>query len=187
MTANRSRGALRRHYRVLRRSLTGAQQQQHADAVSRQFLRSPWALRAHVIGGYAATDGELELAPLFNRLHRMSKVLALPVIESGEGRMSFFRYRPGDALLTNRHGIAEPGQHSRHVARLDLLLVPLVAFDGHGTRLGMGGGFYDRFAARHGCTMVGIAHEIQRADALPREDWDHPLAGVVTETSWQMF
>lgn len=150
-------------------------------------MRSPWWLHAKIIGGYAAIDGELELAPLFQRLHRMGKQLALPVIENRRGAMRFYRYEPGARLIRNRYGIAEPGVTADPIRRLDLLLVPLVAFDDTGNRLGMGGGYYDRFATQHRCRMIGVGHEVQRAETLPAADWDQPLTGVITEATWQAF
>lgn len=144
-------------------------------------------MNAKVIGGYAAADGELELAPLFQRLHRMGKKLALPVVENRRGRMRFYHYQPGARLIRNRYGIAEPDVHARPVDHVDLLLVPLVAFDAGGNRLGMGGGYYDRFAARNPCRLIGVAHEVQRTESLSSADWDQPLAGVITEATWQSF
>ena len=187
MTNAPSRRQLRNHYRKLRRQLTGADQLRHSAAICRHFFSSPWWLHGRVIGGYAAADGEVELAPLFARLHRQGKILALPVVEDSRGTMRFYRYRPGDPLLTNRFGIAEPGRASRPVRRLDLILAPLVAFDAAGSRLGFGGGYYDRFAARHRCPMIGIAHDLQRADELPVDVWDQRLSGVITEVGWQVF
>lgn len=150
-------------------------------------MRSPWWLNAKVIGGYVALDGELELAPLFERLHGMGKRLALPVVENRRGAMRFYQYQPGDRLIRNRYGIAEPRLSARPVDRLDLLLVPLVAFDTAGNRLGMGGGYYDRFAARNGGRLIGVAHEVQRAENLPNAHWDRPISGVITEATWQTF
>ena len=74
---------------------------------------------------------------------------------------------------------------------LDLVLAPLVAFDDQGHRLGMGGGFYDRhfggLPERLRPLLVGVAHEIQRADALPTQPWDMPLDGILTEAGWRTF
>jgi 5-formyltetrahydrofolate cyclo-ligase len=108
--------------------------------------------------------------------------------------MAFYRYLPQTSLTQNRYGIVEPAPGSRYVnpRALALMLIPLVAFDSQGTRLGMGGGFYDRFlgAISPGLRprLVGIAHEVQRsATALPVDSWDIPLNAVVTEAGWQKF
>lgn len=145
-----------------------------------------WWLNARNIGLYAAADGEVDLAPLTLALHRMGKRLALPVIEPA-GSMRFYRYRPGDRTVRNRYNISEPASAASPSGPLELLLVPLVAFDAEGNRLGMGAGYYDRYAARHPCRLVGVAHDCQRATALPVAPWDQPLHGVVTESGFVSF
>ena len=108
-------------------------------------------------------------------------------------RMSFFVHRPEAPLTRNRFGIEEPplGAPWINTRALDLVLAPLVAFDDQGNRLGMGGGFYDRhFGNLPKCLrplLVGVAHEVQRADALPAAPWDVPLDGILTETGWRRF
>jgi 5-formyltetrahydrofolate cyclo-ligase len=73
-----------------------------------------------------------------------------------------------------------------------VLFLPLVAFDDHGNRLGMGAGYYDRYIGRQPAglrpLLVGLAHETQRASAdLPARSWDARLDAVVTEAGWQAF
>src|SRR5690606_29128219 len=121
------------------------------------------------------------------------KRIALPVV-SGGGVMQFHRYRRATPLIENRFGICEPAPGAARVAPLavDLLLVPLVAFDDAGVRLGMGAGYYDRYLGRIPPAMrprlVGLAHEIQRSpDPLPAAAWDVPLQGVLTEAGWHPF
>ncbi len=140
-----------------------------------------------------AKDGELDATPLLERLPGMRKRVALPVV-SRNGVMSFYRYRPGAELLVNRLGILEPGAGAAfvHPLALDLLVMPLVAFDDRGMRLGMGAGYYDRYLARIPPRMrpllVGLAHEVQRSpEPLPAATWDVPLDGVITEAGWQRF
>jgi 5-formyltetrahydrofolate cyclo-ligase len=186
-----SRAALRRRFRGRRRSLTTSDQQRHAAAVARHFLVSGLCLRGRTVGLYLANDGEVDLAGLLSRLLRMRKRVALPVVHD-DGRMSFRRCRATTTLLPNRYGIPEPGRTAPTVAplALDVLLLPLVAFDAAGTRLGMGAGYYDRYLARLPGTLrpylIGVAHEVQRSDdPLPRNRWDVPLDGVLTERGWQ--
>jgi 5-formyltetrahydrofolate cyclo-ligase len=97
-------------------------------------------------------------------------------------------------LQENRFGIPEPCVPARALVRaqlLDLILVPLVAFDASGNRLGMGGGYYDRSLAfvaqrQHWRKphVVGLAYEFQRVARMPANAWDVPLAAVVTNRSW---
>ena len=136
------------------------------------------------VAAYAATDGELNLWPFIARHPR----IALPVVESAR-RMSFRRYRLGDPVRRNRFGIAEPADgRGVPLISLSVVLMPLVAFSDEGRRIGMGGGFYDRyFAAAQRPLMVGVAHELQRIQHISHRDWDVPLDAVVTERGWRHF
>lgn len=187
------RRQLRRHFRDQRRALDACSQTRHADAVARHFFTSGLLLHGRTLGLYLANDGELDTAPLLGRLLNTRKRIALPVV-ARNGAMSFYRYRRGATLITNRYGILEPGAGAPFIAplALDMLLMPLVAFDEGGTRLGMGAGFYDRYLSRIPQRMrpllVGVAHEVQRSSQpLPAAPWDVPLDGVITEAGWQRF
>ena len=186
------RAALRRRFRSLRQGLSAAAQRRHAERIGRRFMASPLAWRARRIAAYLSTDGEPDLRPLLRRLRQQGKMLALPVVENG-GQMSFFAQPADGPLVLNRFGIEEPapGTPWMHPLALDLVLMPLVAFDGDGHRLGMGGGFYDRrFGAlpvRMRPLLVGVAHSVQQAERLPAAPWDLDLDGVLTEQGWQVF
>jgi len=170
-------------------------QTRHSEAVARHFFAHGLAWRASTIGLYLANDGELDLIPLAERLAAAGKHMVLPVVRSAPGRrplLEFYRWDTRTPLVRNRYGILEPAPGAGFVPAiaLDLLLVPLVAFDRHGTRLGMGAGYYDRFlgALTPGLRphTVGVAHEVQRSgDPLPSTAWDVPLEGVITERGWQ--
>jgi 5-formyltetrahydrofolate cyclo-ligase len=105
--------------------------------------------------------------------------------------MEFRRYSPDTRLRPNRYGIDEPerGASTRiAVRRLDLVLVPLVAVDPHGTRMGTGAGFYDRClqhlrAGRNWRRpkLIGLGYEFQRVAALAARSWDVPLDALLTE------
>ncbi len=152
--------------------------------------------QAPVICGYAATQGELDLTPVWQAAVAAGKTYALPVTVSGarEGRMVFralHTFSP-DALTPGRYGIAEPPAtrdfpllpaSSLHDA---LLLVPGLGFDREGYRLGYGGGYYDRFldglAAAHVPVMtVGLCFSACRVDRLPREAHDRAVDIVIDE------
>jgi 5-formyltetrahydrofolate cyclo-ligase len=119
----------------------------------------------------------------------------LPVLNAWpRTRMVFQRVMPNERLRPNRFGIAEPvfrPARQRPIWILDLVLMPLVGFDEHGGRLGMGGGFYDRSLAYRGRrkkghkpTLLGLAHECQKVDCLPLEAWDVSLQATVTDRGW---
>lgn len=121
----------------------------------------------------------------------------LPVLHPlNHQRLYFAIHHLRSPLKKNRFGIAEPLLHARALVpvwSLNLLLLPLVAFDRQGTRLGMGGGFYDRtlsFKRNHpswGPKLLGLAHSFQEIQNIPRRSWDIPLDGIVTDREFITF
>lgn len=193
MISSTDRQELRQFFRERRRALDASQQREHALRVARHLLNNPVSWRCRRIGAYWANDGEVSLAPLLGELEYRNRLVALPVVSAG-GRMAFYRYRRAIPMVVNRYGIPEPGYGSAYVdgRSIDLILVPLVAFDEYGVRLGMGAGYYDRFLGALPKMLrprvIGVAHEVQRSsDPLPFQDWDIPLDGIVTERGWQAF
>jgi len=190
-----SRPALRRKLRHARRQLTPAQQRLAARRLYRQLAQHPRFRRARHIALYLPNDGEIDPRLLLQAAQRRGTATYLPVLNPWpRTRMVFQRIEPGEQLRRNRFGILEPvirTARQRRVWALDLLLMPLVGFDGKGGRLGMGGGFYDRSLAyramrkkSHKPTLLGLAHECQRVDRLPLESWDVALQATVTDQGW---
>ncbi|MCF6209793.1 MAG: 5-formyltetrahydrofolate cyclo-ligase [Gammaproteobacteria bacterium] len=187
-----SRANLRREMRTRRRGLTDAQRTRLSEYAAACFRRHRLFHHARRVAAYLPNDGELDPMPLMALAWAMGKQVYLPVLSHlRSDHLLFAPYAPGDALRENRFGIPEPVVSLRHMIdlkALDLVLTPLVAFDGQGNRLGMGGGFYDRSFAflrrrRHWFKphLVGMAYDFQRVDCLQHKPWDVPLQGVVTE------
>lgn len=135
------------------------------------------------VSGFAAIRDEIDPAALLDWLHREGFKLALPVME-GRGKPLILRaWAPGDEMSTVQWGIREP-LASKPEVYPDVLLVPLLAFDRNGSRLGYGGGFYDRtlqkLRARAAVTAVGIAYDELEVDAVPHESYDQRLDWVLT-------
>lgn len=136
-----------------------------------------------VVSAFLSIGDELSSEPLLDALHAAGSILCLPVMQ-GKGKPLLFRaYRPGDALDTAIWGIHEP-KSDQMEREPQLLLVPLLAFDMAGWRLGYGGGFYDRTLraarARRSVRALGLAFDEQKVDAVPHLDYDEPLDGVLT-------
>lgn len=111
----------------------------------------------------------------------------LPVLHPfSAGNLLFLRYLPTTAMTTNKYGISEPKLDVTQVLpanALDVIYTPLVAFDGQGNRMGMGGGYYDRtLAANPHITTIGIAHDCQQVAKLQVQPWDMPLQRIITPT-----
>ncbi|TNF36465.1 MAG: 5-formyltetrahydrofolate cyclo-ligase [Gammaproteobacteria bacterium] len=184
--------SLRSTIRAQRQALTPREQQRCAQAMTEHFAHHPLFADAQHIAFYLAANGEANPNGLMQQALTCNKACYLPRLEARS--MHFHRYQTGDALITNNFGIDEPSRNSPflNASELDLVLVPLVAFDDHGNRLGMGGGFYDRtFAFRLESTarplLVGVAYGFQQVAALARQPWDVPLDGVLTEAGYRDF
>jgi 5-formyltetrahydrofolate cyclo-ligase len=183
--------ALRRHFRRVRAAIPRPYRQAAGRNAWRLLLRHGVALRGQRWGVYLSVASEFDLSPLIARLRRMGRDVSVPVLPRQSARpLRFAPLGQATRMRPNRYGIAEPVCRQPHPARqLDVLLLPLVAFDLQGTRLGMGGGYYDATLAylRHRSVwrkprLIGVAYDCQQATALPRDPWDCPLDAILTET-----
>lgn len=183
--------------RERRRKLTALQQRVAAARLCRLLKRQPLFMRSRHIAFYLANDGEIDPAPLLAFARRTGKRCYLPALQQGGQRgLRFVRYEAGSQLRPNRYGIPEPPARPGNclpATALDLVLLPLVAFDRSGARLGMGGGYYDRTFAfktqahragsyRYRPYLLGLAHHCQQAASLATAHWDIPLYGVATDS-----
>ena len=174
--------SLRKKMRERRRALSASEQASHASAVAETVAAR--LERGDTVGAYLVRDGELDLTPLIEICWQRGIAVAVPVIDAQQLR--FAAYRCGESMRRNRFGIAEPVEPAWRTPTL--LLAPLVAFDATGQRLGMGGGYYDRYLSAHpDLRRAGVAHECQRVAAVPAADNDVPLPAVVTERGWHSF
>ncbi|MGD8163555.1 5-formyltetrahydrofolate cyclo-ligase [Pantoea sp. FN0307] len=193
MSLSLERQAIRTHVRHLRRGLGAEQQTCAANSVAEHALNVASMDRAQHIALFLSVDGELNTRPLIARLWQQHKQVYLPVLHPfSPGNLLFIHYTPETILIPNRLRIPEPPLDVRHIiplSQLDVMFVPLVAFDKQGQRLGMGGGFYDRTLQHwrsHGFLPIGLAHDCQQVDTLPVEAWDIPLPAILTPSRlWQ--
>ncbi len=156
-----------------------------AEAVARHVLDTVPLAPGAVVSGYWPIGDELDIRPLLVSLDRRGHPLCLPVV-TGRGRPLVFRvWRPGDPLAPASFGTQVPPEGAPE-RDPQALLVPLLAFDDAGYRLGYGGGFYDRTLARlraaNPTTLaVGVAFAAQRVEAVPHTAADERLDWIVTE------
>lgn len=139
---------------------------------------------ANSVALYLAADGEVPTLPIVHAARATNKSLYLPAVL--EKRMEFRLWREGETLVSNRFGIGEPPPGVPVIDSVELMLLPLVGWTSRGFRLGMGGGFYDRYLEEGSARpshCLGLAFECQREDSLEilRSGWDVPMHGVVTE------
>jgi 5-formyltetrahydrofolate cyclo-ligase len=139
-----------------------------------------------IVAGYVRFRSEIDPLPLLRAFDGAGAVVALPVTpaRAADG-LVFRRWRPSEPLALGRFGVPEPDVSAPAVDP-DLVLVPLLAFDRAGRRLGYGKGFYDYTLAglrrRKAIRVVGLAFAAQEVARVPTDDHDAPLDGVLTET-----
>ncbi|NOY63027.1 MAG: 5-formyltetrahydrofolate cyclo-ligase [Gammaproteobacteria bacterium] len=184
--------------RAARRQLSSAEINRRSLGVVNTLLRSNLFQRSRRIAFYLPNDGEVALLPLLEIAWARKKFCALPAVVHPHFKcMKFLHYRGKETLRSNRYGIPESVVSSRNIVSvqsLDLVLMPLVAFDLDGNRLGMGGGYYDRalhFLAHRSHWkkpfLLGIAYDFQETAHLQRAPWDIPLNGCATESNLHIF
>lgn len=188
MSKSNSKDALRHAALVQRDRAAAAAGPKGSLMIARRLLGDFVFMKGAIIAGYAAVRGEADPFPLMAALANQGHALCLPQTR-GES-LVFRAWKPGDPLVVGRFNIPEPDEKARE-RRPDLVLVPLLAFDKSGRRLGYGAGYYDRYlrAARAKRTIkaIGIAYAGQELDELPHHEGDEVLDAVVTESGVKRF
>lgn len=188
------RNELRQAMRAKRQALSHAARAACAQSLAQRVAATSLFRHSRHIACYLPVGGEMDPQPLMQHALAADKRVYLPVLAPGAtNHLRFASYREGDELIANRLAIPEPVIPPAELIEpmsLDLVLVPLVAFDEQGNRLGMGGGYYDRTFAflkhrshPHKPLLLGLAYEFQKVDTLVAERWDVPLHGIATESN----
>jgi 5-formyltetrahydrofolate cyclo-ligase len=150
-------------------------------ALADHLLRDLPPPRGAIVAGFWPMGPEIDIRPLLQALHERGHPIALPVTPKRGQPLHFRRWRPGDALARGPMGTSQPGAEAEALVP-DWLLVPLLAFDRAGRRLGYGGGYYDRtLATLPGAVAIGTAFACQEVDEVPAGPEDALLAAIVTE------
>lgn len=184
---------VRRLLRQRRKALSVIEQAAAAQALNVRLQQLPLLSQPQNIGLYYPSDAEISPLNFVNQnpQHRYF----LPSLSTTEERLLYFHpWGPEDELQYNHLGVAEPKQQCITVdtLHLNIILMPLVGFDSVGTRLGMGGGFYDYTLRQHSNQaqkpyLIGIAHACQQYTKLIADPWDIPLDAVITDKDSFIF
>lgn len=189
-----SRAELRQHMRRQRLVLSSRQRRHYAEQLCSRLIRQRIYRNSRRVALYFSHQGEMDLAPVMHDAWKMKKHIFMPVLDSiSTNRLRFAPYEERDPVCLNRFGIVEPGHGPGHfiaASRLDLIVMPLVAFDDGGNRLGMGGGYYDRTLSFL-CNrtrwrrpkLIGVGYEFQRVAHLENEPWDVAADMIITEAA----
>lgn len=151
------------------------------ELLAEHVLRECSPAKGAVVSGFWPMGQEIDIRPLLLALHARGHPIVLPVTPKRGNPLTFRLWRPGDALIPEPFGTVRPTGEERDP---DMLLVPLLAFDRRGFRLGYGAGFYDRTLARlPGRFALGCAYAAQEVPEVPAGSHDMRLDAVATEHS----
>ncbi|MEE3320669.1 MAG: 5-formyltetrahydrofolate cyclo-ligase [Pseudomonadota bacterium] len=187
------RQQLRRQCRQQRRQLTPGQRRRASRRVGPALTRALQHRPARHIALYLANDGELDLLPGMTHPRLRHASTYLPWLDPlRRGHLKFRLWQAHHAMTPNQYGIAEPARalRGRALWALDVILLPAVAFDRAGYRMGMGGGYYDRTLADlqrrpRQPMLVAVGYDFQCVEEgmLPVAPWDQPVDRIVTAGS----
>ena len=179
------KGALRAAATAARDALSPRERENGAQIVATRCRPIIRAVNPRCLAGYAPIRSEIDPSDVLRSVHAAGAAIGLPAV-TGPTAIVFRRWEPGEPLIAGRFGTRAPAL-SAPIVEPDLILVPVVAFDRSGARLGYGRGYYDRaIAALHSRgrrpPLVGLAFSVQEVPRIPRESHDIRLDWIVTET-----
>lgn len=177
---------LRAYYRAARAGLTPAQRAAQSSAICAQILQSEAYASASCVLLYAAQEHEIDLSALAAAAWANGKTVAYPKCLDKMGSMAFYVVDSPERLVSGSYGIAEPSEDCLpwQPVKDALCVVPALAVDAYGNRLGYGKGYYDRFLGGFIGVSVCAAYTCCLADWLPSDTHDVPVAYVVTHDRW---
>jgi len=167
-----------------RRSLSEANRERAGLVIADRLLDVVELRRTSVVSGYLPIRSEVDVRPILQRLRDQGHITVLPCVVESNAPLVFRQWIEGDTLVAEPFGTLAPDPAARE-REPDLLLVPLLAFDPRGVRLGYGGGFFDRtleaLRKRKSVVAIGVAFGVQEVGEVPADESDQPLDLIVTE------
>lgn len=176
---------LRKTFKQKRNAIADVDRQQWNAQLYDRLTTQPFFLEVENLFIFVSFRTEIDTHAIIKRALLLEKNVFVPRTKDASGNMEAVQIESLEQLTTARMGLLEPELHLPPTAAptFDLILVPGLAFDRHGYRLGYGGGFYDKFLSKlpqHGLTF-GLAYHVQLTNELPFDAHDQKLDGVVTE------
>lgn len=183
-----AKAGLRIKARALRAGLDHEERADMAKAASGHFFEGIALGKSDVVAVYWRIRDELDCQPILVKLMDSGQTVVLPVVIGPDEPLDLRVWEQGASLYEAGFGTLAPADLAPR-AEPDVVLMPLLGFDKNGTRLGYGGGYYDRTLARlkKRPLLVGLAFSVQELDRIPREAHDVPLDAIVTETGVRHF
>ncbi|ANF17138.1 hypothetical protein XW81_01880 [Buchnera aphidicola (Schlechtendalia chinensis)] len=186
---NKSRYFQRQYFRNMRKKLNIEDRKEFSDRASDIAFNCNELLSSKNVAIFMSFDGEIDTSPLILKLWRKNYNVFLPIIHSYlEKILMFVPYFPDTIVKFNKFNIIEPEIDKKKDVLfskkdMDVIIVPLVAFNKNGYRLGMGGGFYDRILKnwkKEEFVPIGLAYSFQLSNEIIPSYWEVPLLKIVT-------
>ncbi|HKX80895.1 MAG TPA: 5-formyltetrahydrofolate cyclo-ligase [Nitrososphaera sp.] len=174
-----SKQDLRKQILSRRNSLSQGEIQLASANIQRRVIESDYFKSARSFGAYYPIGGEVRTEALVEAARGLGKQVSLPRMEGG--KIAFYEYTSEKHLVAGAFGVMEPDAESKPAAP-ELVVVPGVAFDRNGHRLGYGKGYYDRYLSDTRVKSIGLAYEFQVVDKIPRLRHDRPVGALATES-----
>jgi 5-formyltetrahydrofolate cyclo-ligase len=183
-----AKAALRVKAHAARAALSPSERASAAAAACRHFFEHVPLTAGQVVAAYWRIRDELDCQPILIRLMDSGQPVVLPVVTGAEAPLQMRVWEPGASLYEAGFGTLAPSELAPQMEP-DIVLMPLLGFDDDGTRLGYGGGYYDRTLAglSRRPQLIGLAFSAQELDAIPREPHDVALDAVITEHGLRRF
>jgi 5-formyltetrahydrofolate cyclo-ligase len=187
-TIEEAKAALRAQAHKQRATFLQAYRADAAKAAAEHFFSGVALRHGEVVAAYWPIRDELDCKLVLTRLMDEGRPVCLPVVLGDDRPLELRLWEQGTALYPSGFGTLAPDENARQVAP-DIVLMPLLGFDQQGTRLGYGGGYYDRTLAamQHQPRLIGFAFSAQELNHIPRETHDIPLDAVITEQGIRHF
>jgi 5-formyltetrahydrofolate cyclo-ligase len=181
----KDKGSLRTHYLKLLKEQNKEECLRKSSLIAEQLWKLPAIQKARSILFYASMPGEVDTLAMIEKACFLGKRVALPIVEQNQRNLIPTLISSMEDVRRGTYGIAEPRldpDKALVVKDLDAVIVPGLAFDKLGARLGRGAGYYDRFLSTLPkiVTTVGLAFDFQLTESLPTEAHDVRLAHIIT-------
>lgn len=175
---------IRRRILARRKTLSPEDMERRGTAIQSRLVELEEYRRARTIHCYVSVKGEADTHRLIDRARQFRKRIVVPIVGPERRTLRHSEISSLDQLTDGPFGLLEPRrEHVRPVdlSEIDLVIVPGVAFDSQGNRIGFGGGFYDNFLKEVRVPKIGLAYEFQIVDRIPVATHDRKVDKVVTE------
>jgi 5-formyltetrahydrofolate cyclo-ligase len=186
---DKDKTSLREKLKTIRGQVDPGQAEASGQGVWNMLQSRPEFKKAKVIGAFASMPGEINTYSILEGVMNQGKKLCLPRVTTDKSHFEYYPLEDLKNLSAGTYGILEPsGHHLTPWEDLDLILVPGLAFDREGNRLGFGRGYYDRALPllRKNCMTIGLAYSFQIVEKVPVSPGDVPVKALLSEKGFQV-